>query len=188
MCLTLPLQRGIHDIHQPFAFRSNPGFIFHDSPGFETGDEKQLKEVLSFMEKKAKSKNVDNQLHAIWLVSLSQFIYLPLMVSSVVKGFVLFWTMLGLYYHWKQSSLRRRGREKVSISPYFKSQINILQYLSLRSLPSLMIWWHRSMTLIKMTTSIVKMRRKKWKRSSENHCTSLPFHRLQMSALKASAS
>ena len=49
------MQRGIHDIHQPFAFRSHPEFIFHDSPGFETGDEKQLQEVLSFMEMKAKS-------------------------------------------------------------------------------------------------------------------------------------
>ena len=32
-------QRGIHDINRPFAFKSSPGFIFHDSPGFETGDE-----------------------------------------------------------------------------------------------------------------------------------------------------
>jgi hypothetical protein len=54
--LTDQYQRGIHDIHRPFVFRSNPGFIFHDSPGFETGDEKQLHEVLSFIEKKEKSK------------------------------------------------------------------------------------------------------------------------------------
>ena len=66
-----PYQRGIHDINRPFAFKSNPGFIFHDSPGFETGDEKQLREVLSFIKKKAKSKEVDDQLHAIWSVSLS---------------------------------------------------------------------------------------------------------------------
>jgi hypothetical protein len=84
------MQRGIHDIHRPFAFRSNPGFIFHDSPGFETGDKKQLQEVLSFLEEKAKSTDVDDQLHAIWSVSLSQLIYRPLMVSSAVKGFVLF--------------------------------------------------------------------------------------------------
>ena len=70
VCLTVPIQRGIHDIHRPFVFKSNPGFIFHDSPGFETGDEKQLQEVLSFLEKKAKSTEVDDQLHAIWYVSL----------------------------------------------------------------------------------------------------------------------
>ena len=36
------------------------------------------------------SNDVDDQLHAIWSVSLSQCIYLPLMVGFVVKGFVLF--------------------------------------------------------------------------------------------------
>ena len=84
------MQRGIHDIHRSFAFRSNPGFIFHDSPGFETGDKRQLEEVLSFLKEKAKSKEVNDQLHAIWLVSLSQRTYWPLMISSAVKGFVLF--------------------------------------------------------------------------------------------------
>jgi GTP-binding protein EngB required for normal cell division len=58
--------RGIHDIYRPFAFRSNPQFIFHDSPGFESGDEKQLQDVLSFIEQKSKSTEVDDQLHAIW--------------------------------------------------------------------------------------------------------------------------
>ena len=84
------MQRGIHDIRRSFAFRSNPGFIFHDSPGFETGDKKQLQEVLSFLEEKAKSTDVDNQLHAIWSVSLSQLIYRLLMGGSALKGFVLF--------------------------------------------------------------------------------------------------
>ena len=42
------------------------------------------------MEKKAKSTEVDDQLHAIWSVSLSQLTYWLLMISSAVKGFVLF--------------------------------------------------------------------------------------------------
>ena len=42
------------------------------------------------MEKKAKSNEVDDQLHAIWSVLLSQHTYWPLMVSSAVKGSVLF--------------------------------------------------------------------------------------------------
>ena len=83
--LTLPMQRGIHDIHRSFAFKSNPGFIFHDSPGFSAGNENQLREVLSYLEEKAKSTEVDDRLHAIWWVSLSQLIYWPLMVSSAVK-------------------------------------------------------------------------------------------------------
>ena len=68
LCLTLPVQRGIHDINRPFAFRNSPGFIFHDSPGFETGDEKQLQEVLSFMEKNAKVTAIDEELYGIWSV------------------------------------------------------------------------------------------------------------------------
>ena len=79
------MQRGIHDIRRSFAFKSNPGFIFHDSPGFETGDERQLQDVFSFLEEKAKSGEVDDQLHAIWSVSPSQLIYRPLIVSSAVK-------------------------------------------------------------------------------------------------------
>ena len=113
----------MHDIHRPFAFRSNPGFVFHDSPGFEAGDKKQLQEVLSFIEEKAKSGDVDDQLHAIWLVSLSKYTYWPLIVSSAVKGFASFWTTLGLYCHWKQNSLRRRGLEKVSITRLSSSKI-----------------------------------------------------------------
>ncbi|KAF8811823.1 hypothetical protein BYT27DRAFT_7023705, partial [Phlegmacium glaucopus] len=59
-------ERGIHDIDHPFAFASNPQFIFHDSPGFETGDESQLKKVQSFIKERARSTEVDDQLHAIW--------------------------------------------------------------------------------------------------------------------------
>jgi hypothetical protein len=86
VCLTLPVQRGIHDINLPFAFRNSPGFIFHDSPGFETGDKKQLKDVQSFLEEKAKSTEVDDQLHAIWSVSLSQHTYYILSTDGQFCG------------------------------------------------------------------------------------------------------
>ena len=79
------MQRGIHDINRSFAFKSNPGFIFHDSPGFEAGDEKQLQDVMSLLEEKAKSAEVDDQLHAIWSVSVCQLIYRLLILSSAVK-------------------------------------------------------------------------------------------------------
>ncbi|KAG6913273.1 hypothetical protein DXG01_008235, partial [Tephrocybe rancida] len=58
--------RGIHDINRPFSFASNPKFIFHDSPGFEAGDEAQLKTVQEFIKKCAKATEVHDQLHAIW--------------------------------------------------------------------------------------------------------------------------
>jgi GTP-binding protein EngB required for normal cell division len=58
--------RGVHDIRRAFGFASNPEFIFHDSPGFETGDERQLKDVQSFIAERAGATKVDDQLHAIW--------------------------------------------------------------------------------------------------------------------------
>ena len=56
----------MHDINKPFAFSSNPGFIFHDSPGFEAGGEKELISVQQFIEERAKATKVHDQLHAIW--------------------------------------------------------------------------------------------------------------------------
>ncbi|KAG6858708.1 hypothetical protein C0991_002178, partial [Blastosporella zonata] len=53
--LTETVKRGIHDIDRPFSFANKPEFIFHDSPGFETGDEDQLKKVQEFIEKRAKA-------------------------------------------------------------------------------------------------------------------------------------
>jgi len=51
-----------------FAFKSNPEFLFHDSPGFESGDERQLKDVQDFIAMHAKATEVEDQLHAIWPV------------------------------------------------------------------------------------------------------------------------
>ncbi|KAG6914507.1 hypothetical protein DXG01_016856, partial [Tephrocybe rancida] len=56
----------------------NPKFIFHDSPGFETGDEAQLKTVQEFIEKCASATEVDDQLHAIWFCftpDVSRFLF-----------------------------------------------------------------------------------------------------------------
>ncbi|KAG6914091.1 hypothetical protein DXG01_002462 [Tephrocybe rancida] len=70
--------RGIHDINRPFSFASNPKFIFHDSPGFETGDKAQLKIVQEFIKKCANATKVDDQLHAIWFCftpDVSRFLF-----------------------------------------------------------------------------------------------------------------
>ncbi|KAG6808444.1 hypothetical protein H0H92_004100 [Tricholoma furcatifolium] len=58
--------RGNHNVHDEFTFKNNPGFIFHDSPGFEAGGEKELKTVMSFIEERAKCRDVMHQIHAIW--------------------------------------------------------------------------------------------------------------------------
>ncbi|THU94342.1 hypothetical protein K435DRAFT_668579, partial [Dendrothele bispora CBS 962.96] len=64
--LDLPYQRGMHDVDHPFAFKSNPQFIFHDSPGFEAGGVEELNKVQQFIEKHAKATEVGDQLHVIW--------------------------------------------------------------------------------------------------------------------------
>ena len=50
-------------------FETNPGFIFHNSRGFEAGDDWELNLVQDFITQRSKAKNVKEQLHAIWCVS-----------------------------------------------------------------------------------------------------------------------
>ena len=50
-------------------FETNPGFIFHDSRGFEAGGDRELKLVQEFIAQRSKAKDVNEQLHAIWCVS-----------------------------------------------------------------------------------------------------------------------
>jgi hypothetical protein len=49
-------------------FEGNPGFIFHDSRGFEAGGDRELKTVQQFIQQRSKARNVNKQLHAIWCV------------------------------------------------------------------------------------------------------------------------
>ncbi|GJJ11605.1 hypothetical protein Clacol_005840 [Clathrus columnatus] len=64
-------KRGVHDINQSFYFPSNPRFVFHDSPGFESGDESQLKQVQRFIHQRSEEWKIDEQLHAIWFCLLT---------------------------------------------------------------------------------------------------------------------
>ena len=59
-------QRGIHDIEYQLIFRSNPQFIFHDSRGFESGSSDEIETVKSFIARCARSRELSEQLHAIW--------------------------------------------------------------------------------------------------------------------------
>ncbi|PPQ92320.1 hypothetical protein CVT25_008526 [Psilocybe cyanescens] len=103
--------RGIHDINHPFAFESNPQFIFHDSRGFESGDESQLKEVQAFIEERARSTEPKLQLHAIW--SAVQSISKLLLVLTTHAGSALCQTNHGLYSSWRRDSLMSNGLETV---------------------------------------------------------------------------
>ncbi|KDQ12609.1 hypothetical protein BOTBODRAFT_176292 [Botryobasidium botryosum FD-172 SS1] len=58
--------RGIHNIEYELRFRSNPGFVFHDSRGFEAGSTEELEMVRAFIKSRTAERSVDKQLHAIW--------------------------------------------------------------------------------------------------------------------------
>ncbi|KDQ17292.1 hypothetical protein BOTBODRAFT_172345 [Botryobasidium botryosum FD-172 SS1] len=64
--ITPSTDRGKHSIEDELHFPSNPGFIFHDSPGFESGDTKELDLVRQFITERAKEKSIKKQLHVIW--------------------------------------------------------------------------------------------------------------------------
>ncbi|KAF5378337.1 hypothetical protein D9615_008704 [Tricholomella constricta] len=59
-------KRGMHDINNELVFRSNPGFIFHDSRGFESGGVEELEAVKNFIMKRAQMDELREQLHVIW--------------------------------------------------------------------------------------------------------------------------
>ncbi|KAI5988737.1 GTP-binding protein [Pisolithus albus] len=60
------LMRGHHNIEDELVFRSNPGFVFHDSCGFESGSVEQFDMMKKFVRDRAKIAVVDERIHAIW--------------------------------------------------------------------------------------------------------------------------
>ncbi|KAG6334415.1 hypothetical protein ID866_4671 [Astraeus odoratus] len=59
-------QRGYHNIENELVFRSNPGFIFHDSCGFESGSVKELEDMKMFVTGRSVTTMLENRIHAIW--------------------------------------------------------------------------------------------------------------------------
>ena len=68
--MILLVQRGEHDIERELAFSSHDGYIFHDSRGFEAGEETELKIVQDFVRRRSQEKLLNDRLHAIWFVRL----------------------------------------------------------------------------------------------------------------------
>lgn len=56
----------MHDIENEMVFKSNPGFCFHDSRGFEAGGRDELDKVKTFIDSRCKKTKLSEQLHAIW--------------------------------------------------------------------------------------------------------------------------
>jgi hypothetical protein len=49
-------------------FTNRNEYVFHDSRGFESGSEDELKIVQEFVTRKSREKRLSDRLHAIWLV------------------------------------------------------------------------------------------------------------------------
>ncbi|KAF8184130.1 hypothetical protein K438DRAFT_1598907 [Mycena galopus ATCC 62051] len=60
------MKRGEHNIENQMIFKSNPGFIFHDSRGFESGSLEEAEKAKNFIKTRAATSRLAEQLHAIW--------------------------------------------------------------------------------------------------------------------------
>jgi hypothetical protein len=65
------LQRGEHNVEDELVFTNHPGYVFHDSRGFEAGGEEELKTVQDFVRRKSRATRLKDRLHAIWSVAFS---------------------------------------------------------------------------------------------------------------------
>jgi len=59
--------RGISDIEAEITYPTNPGFVFHDSDGFEAGSTAEISKVKNFIADRATKADLKDQLHAIWI-------------------------------------------------------------------------------------------------------------------------
>jgi GTP-binding protein EngB required for normal cell division len=59
-------ERGMHDIENEMVFRNNPGFVFHDSRGFEAGGQFEFDKVKAFIVRRSKERRLRDRIHIIW--------------------------------------------------------------------------------------------------------------------------
>ena len=65
-------------------FRSNPGFIFHDSRGFESGSVEELDLMKKFLADRTHETRLERRLHAIWWV---ESVYISQKGESIIEEF-----------------------------------------------------------------------------------------------------
>ncbi|KAG1734274.1 uncharacterized protein EDB91DRAFT_1005264, partial [Suillus paluster] len=51
-------QRGNHDIRNEMVFKSNPGFVFHDSCGFEAGSAEEFEDMKRFISERSEHDDI----------------------------------------------------------------------------------------------------------------------------------
>jgi hypothetical protein len=88
------------------VFRSNPGFVFHDSIGFEAGGVDEFKKMKEFISERASTRILDQRIHAIWQAIISMRLYLMVILS-----------LAGIASQWMNITERsRRVRKSFSLS------------------------------------------------------------------------
>jgi hypothetical protein len=65
------VQRGEHNIENELRFTSHNGYVFHDSRGFESGDDTELEIVQDFVGRRSRERKLNDRLHAIWFASVT---------------------------------------------------------------------------------------------------------------------
>ncbi len=161
-------------MYEEFSFESNPQFIFHGSPGFNTGGEQELQDVLSFIQDKAKANEVKDQIHAIWCV-LS---FLDLAQPTLYSGFVSLQMYLARCWNWNRDS--SMGNVAGMVRSFRFSKLSIVtdrrQFQLWQSSRNLTISSRRSMIGTKKTRRIEKLLVPPWRRSLRSHLRVMSFH------------
>ncbi|KAG2140938.1 uncharacterized protein EDB93DRAFT_1252717 [Suillus bovinus] len=80
------IKRGNHDIRNEMVFRSNPGFVFHDSCGFEAGSEEEFENMKKFILERAKTTKLGERIHAIWNCRRSDIFFLDCSCPLLTAG------------------------------------------------------------------------------------------------------
>jgi hypothetical protein len=102
-------QRGNHDINNELVFQSNPGFVFHDSCGFEAGGVDEFKKMKQFVSERASTRTLNERIHAIWQAIIPMRLYLIVIFS--LAGIVSQWMSI------TERSRRLRKGSSLSATP-----------------------------------------------------------------------
>ena len=84
-------QRGQHRIEDELIFTRHKGYVFHDSPGFESGNDDELRIVQDFVRRKSQERQLKDRLHAIWFVPSGIY---TCKCTTLLSGTAFRWTML----------------------------------------------------------------------------------------------
>ncbi|KAG1799637.1 hypothetical protein EV424DRAFT_1648081 [Suillus variegatus] len=76
------IKRGNHNITNEMVFKSNPGFLFHDSCGFEAGSEEEFEDMKKFISQRVHATKLEERIHAIWQVNSLSTYCIPMDESS----------------------------------------------------------------------------------------------------------